>query len=335
MPSPVSVLESRLGINQVLTNLAQGYKQPDFVMRLLFPLADVSTYGGQIIQFDEAAYEDVTDDRADGAPYPEVQSGYSGVPFKLAFKGLTYKVPDKRRNEMANMKINWGAMATNVLMSKAGLRHEIESAAIATTAANYATNNVVTLSSGTQLNESGVDPDPVIRTGITAVGNQIGVEPNVMLIGVSAFDALATKYARNFTSTNTTPGLRQQLTEDTLAQIFGFARCRKVKALKKVGATKSRVMDKDIVLAYTNPAALNSDRLPYRPMGNIDVNMLEPSYGYTYVYVNNPLMYDPGRNEENKYTYYQLDFDRKVVATGVQESDSKIISGYLIKNAVA
>ena len=91
-------------------------------------------------------------------------------------------------------------------------------------------------------------------------------------------------------------------------------------------------MAKDIVLAYTNPAALEADRLPYRPTGSI--NIMQPSYGYTYVYRNNPLMYDPARNDEKGYTYYKLDFDREVVNTGVDDS-GKIISGYLVKAAVA
>lgn len=335
MPSPVSVLEARLGINQVLTNLAQGYKQPNYVFKSIFPIVPTSTYGGQLIQFDDSDYEDVSDDRADGAPYPEIQSGYSGRPFKLAFKGLLYKVPDKRRNEMGNLKINWGSLAVNKLMNKAGLRHEIESAAIATTLGNYATTNRITLTSGSQFNESAVDPDPYIRAGKSAVGNQIGVDPNVMLLGQDVFDALAAKYANNFTSTSTTPGLRQQLSEDTLAQIFGFAKVRVVKALKKVNGVRTRIMAKDIVMAYTNPAAINSDQMPYVAMGNIDVNMLEPSYGYTYAYENNPLVYDPGYNAENGYTFYKMDFDRKVAQVGVDETSGLIISGYLIKSAVA
>lgn len=335
MPVPVNITEARLGINMPLTNLAQGYKQQNYVMKLLYPMAEVSMYGGQVVSFDDSDYEDVSDDRADGTPYPEIQDGYEGKPFKLNYKGLSYKVPDKKRNEMSAMRINWGALATGKLMNKAGLRHEIESATVATNLNNYQSSNRLILAPGSQFNESGVDPDPVIRRAKTTVGDQIGVDPNVMILGQSPFDAMASKYANNFTSTGTTPGLRQQLTEDTLAAIFGFARVRICKAIRKVGNTRQRIFGKNIIMAYTNPAALDADKMPYRPTGPIDINMLEPSFGYTYVYQGNPLMYDPGRNEEAGYTFYKMDFDRKVVNTGVNEATNLIQSGFIIANAVA
>lgn len=328
---PTSLYESRLGINMPLTNLAQGYVQADYVMKLLYPLAEVNDFGGQIVSFDDSAYEEIDDDRADGTDYPEIEDSFSGKPFQLKTKGIKYKLPDKKRAQMENLRINWGEMASQAVMGRAGLMHEIQSATVATTVANYAATNRITLSSGSQLNEASVDPDPVIRTAKSAVSGQIGVDPNVAIFGQDAFDAFATKYARNFT--NTAPeGLRQQLTEDILASIFGLRRVRICKAIRKVAGVRTRIMAKDIILGYTNPAALEADRLPYRPTGQI--NIMQPSYGYTYVYRNNPLMYDPGRNEEKGYTFYKLDFDREVVNTGVDES-GKIISGYLIKNAVA
>lgn len=328
---PTSLYESRLGINMPLTQLAQGYIQPEYVMKLLYPLAEVNDFGGQIVSFDDSAYEEIDDNRADGTDYPEIEDTFTGKPFQLKTKGIKYKLPDKKRAQMENLRINWGDMAAQAVMNRAGLMHEIQSSVVATTVANYATTNRITLSSGSQLNEAAVDPDPIIRTAKSAVSSQIGVDPNVMILGQDPFDALATKYARNFTSTAPN-GLIPQMTEDTLANIFGFARVRVCKALRKVAGVRTRVFGKDIVMAYVNPAALNSDRLPYRPTGAI--NIMQPSFGYTYVYRNNPLMYDPGRNEEKGYTFYKLDFDREVVNTGVDDA-GKIISGYLIKNATA
>ncbi|MEH2138566.1 hypothetical protein [Nostoc sp.] len=328
---PTSLYEARLGINMPLTQLAQGYIQPEYVMKLLYPLAEVNTYGGQIVSFDDSAYEEIDDNRADGTDYPEIEDTFFGRPFQLKTKGIKYKLPDKKRDEMANLRINWGDMAAKAVMSRAGLMHEIQAAVRATTVANYATTNRVTLSSGSQLNEASVDPDPVIRAAKSAVSGQIGVDPNVGLFGQTAFDAFATKFARNFTSTAPN-GVIPQLTEDALANILGLSRVRVVKALRRVAGVRTRIMDKDIILGYTNPAALNGDRLPYRPDGVI--NIMQPGFGYTYVFRNHPLMYDPGRNEEKGYTFYKLDFDREIVNTGVDDS-GLIISGYLIKNAVA
>lgn len=329
---PTSLYGSRLNINMPLTQLAQGFVQPDYVMKLLFPLAEVSDYGGQIVSFDDSAYDEIDDNRADGTDYPEIEDTFNGKPFTLKTKGIKYKLPDKKREQMANLRINWGDMAAKAVMNRAGLMHEIQCAIQATTVGNYATTNRVTLTAGSQFNEANVDPDPVIRAAKTAVSSQVGVDPNVMILGRDVFDALATKYARNFTDASPS-GLRQQLTEDILANIFGMRRVRVCNAIRKVNGGRTRIMAKDMVLAYTNPDALEADRLPYRPTGAI--NIMQPSYGYTYVYRNNPLMYDPGRNEEKGYTFYKLDFDREVVNTGVDDGSGLIISGYLIKAAVA
>jgi hypothetical protein len=328
---PTSLYESNLGVNAILTNIAQRYTQPEFCMKLLYPLVEVGMMSGQIFQFDDSVYDEVDDNRADGDDYAEVEDGFAGKTFTLTSKGIKYKLPDKKRNQLGAMGYNWGQHAADFVMQKATFLHEVAAARLATTTGSYASTNRVTLSSGSQLNEAAVDPDPVIRTAKTAIADQIGAEPNVMILGRDAFNALAAKYARNFT--NTAPnGLRQQLTEDILAGIFGFERVRVCGVIAKVAGVKTRVFGKDIVIARTNPRALNSDRTPYKTTG--DIVPQEYSFGYTYVYRGNPLMYEPGRNEEKGYTYYKLDFDRSISQTGVNSSNA-IISGYLIKDAVA
>ena len=327
----ISLVGARAGVSLPLTNLAQGVVQPEYVMRLLYPLAEVGTYGGTVLQFDESDYEDVNDDRADDTSYPEIQSGYEGKPFKLSTKGLRYRVPDKRRKEMENLRINWGDLAAKSLMSRAGLRHEIQAATLASNVANYATTNRITLTTGGQFGDSGVDPDPIIRTGKTAVANQIGVEPNVAIMGRNVFDALATKYSKNFTSTNTTPGLRAQLTTDTLGGIFGFEKVVICDAIVKINGVKTKVFGNHMVMARTNPAAIDGVALPYRPNGAIDI--MTPAFGYTYVMQGNPRMYTPWYDQDRKATIYDLDFDRQVVNTGV-DANGLITHGYLIANAV-
>lgn len=332
MPLDQSLLAARATANMVLTTIAHGFVQPEYVMKLLFPLVETTTYGGVTIQFDSSVYEDVSDDRADDTPYPVVQTGYEGKPYKLNTKGLSYRVPDKRRREMENLRINWDQHATETLVGRGGLRHEIESATVAGTAANYASTHTQALTSGSYLNSVGFDPDPLIRSAKTTVAQTIGVSPNVMILDELSFDALASTYANNFTSTGTTPGLRQQLTEDTLAAIYGFSRVRIARALKKTPSGLVPILNKKIIIAYTNPAALNADRMAYRPNGNI--NQFSASMGYTYVMQGNPLMYNPYYDENRGATVYKMDFDRSVQATGVNAS-GLINHAYLITNTLA
>jgi hypothetical protein len=330
MATDISLSAARLGINLPLTTLAQSFIQPAMVMRLLFPLAEVPTYGGQIIQFDDSEYEDVEDARADDAPYPEIQSGYSGRPFKLNTKGLSYRVPDKRRKEMENLNLNWGQIARNQLMGRAVLKHETEAALVATTLNNYATTNRVTLTTGSQFNDAAVNPVRVIRTAKSAIASQIGVEGNVAIMGRSVYDELANRYANSFTSSEGV--VRPDLTLTQLATILGVERAAVCDALVKRGGVKQRVMDKSMILGFTNPQALDIDRLPY--VTDSAVTPMEMSYGYTYVMQGNPLMYEPYYDNDRGATVYKLDFDRKVVASAVDDS-GLIIGGYLIQNAVA
>jgi hypothetical protein len=330
---PTSLYESNLGVNAVLTNIAQRFVQPEFCMRLLYPLVEVDRYSGQIMSFDDSAYDDVWDDRGDGDDYREIEDTFSGQPFILTTKGLKYRLPDNKRNQLGAMGYNWGQHAATYLMEKAALKHELQAIAIATNTSNYASSNVTTLTTGGQFGDSGVDPDYYIRTAKQVIASQIGVEPNVMIIGRNVFTALAVKYAKNFTATAVFPGMKPQLTEDILASMYGFERVRVCGAIVKSGGARTMPFAKHVVIARTNPNALNSDRTPWKTSG--DIVPQSYSLGYTYVYKGNPLLYEPGRNEEKGYTYYKLDFHRSVVNVGVNQGTSQVIAGYLIYNASA
>ena len=307
--------------------------QPEFVMKILYPLAEVPTYGGTTIQFDDTVYEAANDQRADGAAYNEVQSGYTGGTFKLGMGGLRYVVTHKRRKEMENLNINWGAMAASTLANKAGLAHEMECAIASTTFGNYASTHRIALSAGSRFGDASVDPDPIIRAGKTAIANRIGLEPNVGVMGRAVFDALCTKYAKNFTTSMATtgPGLRQQLSLPDLAVIFGLQKMVICDANVKVaGGAMSKVFGNHLVLARVHPQALTGDALPYKPTGQI--NIVEPSFGYTYVMQGHPSMYAPWEDKHTKSMIYDLDFDRQVRNIGADAAGA-LTYGYLIQNA--
>lgn len=326
----LSIQGARLGINLPLTNLAQAYIQSEYKLKdVLFPPAEVGTYGGQVLQFGDSVYDDVDDARADDTPYPEVQWAYEGKPFKLNTRGISWRLGDKRRVEMENLRINWGQIARDELMNKVALRHEIEAVLIATNPANYLSSNRIALSVGSRLSD-GANPLRLIRTAKTAIANQIGVEGNVVVIGREVFDELCVLYSNSFVGGGGV--VRADLTEQQLATVFGVRRVVVCDALVRRGGVLQKVFGKHIVVAYTNPAALNADRLPYRPTGTI--NPMAISYGYTYVFRNNPLMYNPYYDNERHATVYQLDYDRSIVKTGVDQN-GQFTAGYLIMDAVA
>jgi hypothetical protein len=331
--SNLSLLESRLGVNKVLTNLAQGTVQPAFVMRNLFPLVDVSEYGGQLIEFDSSDYDDVDDDRADDSEYNEVESGYFGRPFTLQTKGLRYRVGDKKAKQMSANQISWSNVAASSLMNRAMLRHEVEASVLATDPTRYSTDNRQTLSPGAQIGDTNVDADMLIREGMAAVSGQVGLDPNVICFGRDVWDVMCNRYSQNFVSVATAPGMRLQLTPERFGEIYGFDKVVVCNAIRKVGGEPRRVFGKHIVMARVHSAALGAERTPWKTTGQITI--FEPSFGYTYVYQGNPLLFDPYRDEDRGATVYKMDFDRRVVNTGVDKNTGLITHGYLIHSAVA
>ena len=330
MPADISLTGARAGVSLPLTTIAQGWRQPDFVMKALYPLVEVPTFSGTVIQFDDSIYEDVTDDRADDAPYPEIQTGYTGTTYKLNTKGLSFRVPDKRRKEMENLRINWGKMATDTLMARAGLRHEIECALRATTFANYATTNRVALTAGNRFGDAGTNPDIIIRNAKDAVADLIGAEPNVCVMGRRVFSAMASRYGAIFASSSGTTGPRHQLTLEGFATLYGFRKVYICDANIKTASGRVKAFGNHMVMAYVNPKGIDAT-ISYS--ANADVNQFEPAFGYTYVMVNNPLMYTPYYDNERGATVYKLDFDRQIANTGVNGS-GLITHGYFIQDAV-
>ncbi len=330
MGTPNSLRNASAGVSISLTNVAQGFKMPQFVMRALFPLVETGDYDGRIIRFDDAIYEEIDDNRADDTTYPEVQDGYQGAAYSLSIKGFSYRVGDKKAKKMERMNINWGRRASTRMIQRAGLKHEIESAAVAVTPANYAAGNQIALAGAQQFNDPSSNPGTYIRAGRSAIAQQIGVDPNVMVMGREVFDTIQENELIKDRLKHTT---RDSLTTEMLANFYGFDEVRVCSALvKRANGTKEYVFGKNLVMAYTNPSALRQDRLPFRTTGTIDQE--EPSYGYTYTYMGNPQVFSPYRDDDRGATVYKLDFDRSVQAVGVNDANL-ITHGYLISNAVA
>lgn len=347
MAPNLSITAARAGTSLPLTTIAQGFRpQKPRVMSMMFPLVETGTYGGTVLSFDDSAYDEVQDDRADDTDYPEVQWGYEGLPYKLNTKGISTRIGDKRKIEMQNLRINWGQYATDLLMDKASLMHEIEAATIATTTGNYASTHRVTLTTGTQFSDASVDPMPAILTAKRAVSDAADENPNICIMGRDVYDALIVNpYIKEHVFHNTALNDRlsragidpaklapAQIHEGLLASLFGVNRVVICEAKRKVSGVKTRVFGKHMVFAYTNPAGLDGTRLPYRTNSNI--TNVQPAVGYTFVMSGHPLMFQPVRDEMKKADVYMLDFDRKVTAIGVNASGA-IVYGYLIANAVA
>lgn len=304
----MSPSDLRAGANRILTTIAQGYTNNDYVGNYLFPLAETIEHGGQIIQFDDSAFEVYDDTLAPGSEYQQIQNGYSGAPYTLDNKGLEYFLPDQYLNESRLRGIAWDELAVNSVMNATALKLEVEQATLATNSANYGSNTAA-LSGTAQWDNASSDPLATVNTWKSSIVQSVGKMPNTMVMGYPVFLALTNnaKIRAQFQYTSA-----QSITVDMLQAYFGVDKLVVGSALQNTGSgTRSFVWGKNVILAYTNPDALSSPRIPYAV--NQKISRFMPSFGYTYVMSGHPYMKSPVREERRDGTFYQGRFDRRAV----------------------
>jgi hypothetical protein len=303
-------------VDPVLTSIAQGYQNNEMVAQFLFPRVDVTVRGGQIIQFGKEAFMLYAAQRAPGENTKRVQFGYAGVPFALVDYSLEGQVPIENLQEAENGP---GIDAAQIAIDGVGaifdLRLEKFSADLARNAANYPAANKITLSGTSQWSDfSGVSsPASNIETGKEAIRAATGRLPNTMVMGPSVLSRLRLHPAiidrMKYTG-------RDVATPEFLGALFGIERVVVGNAIysNDAGTGFTDVWGKDVVLAYTNLAAVRSRGTP--------------TYGYTYNLRGYPQAEEPYMDRNAKSWLYPVDRSEAPVIAAAS-------AGYLITNAVA
>lgn len=306
-------------IDPVLTSIAQGYKQSQFVGENLFPQVPVGQRAGNIITFGKEDFMLYASGRAPGENTRRIQLGYSGSTFGLVDYSLEGAVPIEVYQEgiaaTNGWKIDHMAMAINKVQAIMALRLEYAQATIARTAGSYGAGNKVTLSGTGQWSDfTGVSqPIQNIETAKEAVRAATGKRPNTVVMGAAVMAKLRQhpivvdrmKYTG-----------RDVATVEILANLFGVDRVLVGDAIysNDAGTAFTDVWGKDVVVAYTETGSV--------------ADMGAPSYGYTYNLGGYPLVEQP---------YY--DRNAKSWFVPVTRSEAPVLAsalaGYLITNAVA
>ena len=306
-------------IDPVLTNVAQGYKQPDFVGGSLFPQVPVSLRAGKIITFGKEDFMLYNTARAPGENTKRIQFGYSGSNFALVDYSLEGAVPIEVYQEGSNGANGWSidhmAMAIKKVSAIMALRLEKAQADLARTAATYASNNKTTLSGTSQWSDYTGTSNPItnVETAKEAIRAATGKRPNTMVMGAAVMAKLRAhpvivdrlKYTG-----------RDIATTDILASLFGVDKVLVGDAIysNDAGTAFTDVWGKDVVLAYTETAAL--------------ADMGTPTYGYTYNLNGYPIVEQPYFDRNAKSWFVPVTSAEAPVIAGAG-------AGYLITNAVA
>lgn len=300
-------------VDPILTSVAQGYQQDEFVGGALFPTVPVNQRAGRIITFGKESFQLVNTARAPGENTKRVQFGYAGAPYALIDFSLEGQVAVEMMEEsLAVPGIDQEELAINGVQAIMALGLEYAQAQIARNAASYAASNKVTPAAGDKWSASTSDPIEQVEAAKEAIRASTGKLPTTMVLGASVFSKLKNhpKVIERIKYTG-----RDVPTVALLSSLFDIPDVRVGRAVSANDAGQfADVWGKDVVLAYTPTAGLAQQGLP--------------SYGYTYNLSGYPVV-EPAYPERNpKSWFYPVTrVEAPVLAAP--------LAGYLITGAVA
>lgn len=289
---PQQTLAQARVIDPILTTVAQGYRNANFIGSALFPAVPVDQRGGKIVAFGKEDFMIYRTARAPGTNTPRVQFGYSSSSYALEQHALEGQVPFEQMQDARQVPgIDQGQMAVRKVQNIIGLRLEKAQADLATTAANYPTGNKTTLSGTAQWSDyTNSNPSAAIETAKDAIRSKVGLRPNVVALGAAVFSTLRQHPAIidriKYTG-------RDVVTTELLAALWGVDRVVVGDAVYASDAgVFSDVWGKFVVVAYTDTTGL--------------MDMGVPTFGYSYQLRGYPLVERPYEDRNAKSWIYPV-----------------------------
>lgn len=308
---PMSNKQVRV-VDQILTTVARGYSNPQFVGNKLFPVVPVSVSGGQIIEFNKDSWRKFNLRRAPGGDVTEIDYGYAGKPYALVQDSVHGKVPREHlRDGATSPGINHGTIATNTAMGAIQRSQEIDQATLATTASKYAATNKIDLTASSWNNPARNPVNDIVK-GKQAVADATGFEGNTLVLSGAAWNALSTN--------PNVLGLFTRGEVETLIITPQMLAAKLDITEIAVGRTTYINADGDTVKAWGTDAVL-----AYTDIGSM-TNAL-PSYGYTYQMDGNPVVEQAWYNNTNKSWMYPVNNEYSPVIAGADAGYLFIAAG--------
>ena len=268
-------------VDPVLTNLATGYTNEQFVGDQLMPFVLVDKEGGKIPLFGKEHFKVYSTERALRAKSNRINPEDIGeVDVALDEHDLEYPI-DYREDAESAFPLQ--ARATNTVVEGIRLRHEVMVAEMVQNPANYSVGNKIALSGASRFTDDTSDPEGVVSDAKAAVRAKIVKEPNTMVIGYSTWRVLKRHPKLKAILSDTRSRLVQLADLREIFEIENIVIGRAVKA-SDAGVTTD-IWGDNMVLAYVPKAS--GDRSPY-----------EPSFGYTLRKKGNPVV--DTRTEDGK-----------------------------------
>ena len=275
-------------VDPVLSALALGYSNAEFIGDQLLPFVTLDKEGGKIPRFGKDVFRLYATERALRAKSNRINpDDVDGIDISLDEHDLEYPI-DYREDAEAAFPLQ--THATNRVVEGIRLRHEAMVASITQNPANYPTGNKIALSGSAVFTDPNSDPEGVVDEAKAAVRNKIVKEPNTMVIGYKAWRALKRH-----------PKLKAILS-DARSRLVQIADLREIFEIENIVVGKgiystdngvvTDLWGGNLVLAYVPKAApAVAGDAPVR-------SAYEPSFGYTLRKKGNPVV--DTRTEDGK-----------------------------------
>lgn len=251
-------------VDPVLTSIARGYRNAQFIGHMLFPIAPVDKEGAIVPLFGKEAFRLWETERAIRAKSNVMTpDDIDTLDVVLREHDLAYPVDYREQQESM---FDAEARAAKRVKDAIDLRCEWACAALAQNTNTYLAGGKVALSGVSQWSNNGGDPVAAIEAGKEVVRSRIGIRPNTIVMGASVYQSLKfhTKLQAALGSTE-----RKLVTLEHLRVLFGINDIQIGEALAGDSATGD-VWGDNLILAYV--AKPSTDRA---------ADYEEPSFGYT------------------------------------------------------
>jgi len=299
-------------IDPILSNIALGYSDMDFIGDAVVPRVPVNAMGGQILQFGKESFMASHRRRSPGGRMHRMDIGFLGKHYSLVQDGIEGKVPFEWLRDAQNVPgIDLGTRALNAVMRVITLGLEIDRASLVTNPANFSAGSTVTLT-GTSKWSDGINSSPVtdVDLGRETIRSLTGTYPNTLTLGPRVFNALKnhSKIKDQFKYSSA-----DSLTTDMLARYFTIDRVLVGRAVQSDDSgTMTDVWGNYALLSYS----------PLTPSG-----IEQPAFAYTYTMEGHPLVEQPYFERDIRSWLYPTVMERQPVITCAD-------AGYLIQGPV-
>ena len=306
-------------VDPVLTNVARGYRHAMHAFSHLFPFVMVGQRAGRIVEFGAEDFAEFDLYRAPGAARQRLNVGHDSDPYALRQRAVDGVLPFERMQEAnAVPGINLGRRTSAQSLAFASLQVELQASGMATSAANYSADNTSALAGAARWNHGDSRPSAAVKKAKERIRVGVGMEPNVLVIGVEVFDALQENADVIDRIKHTRGPSDDPITEALLAGYFGVDKVVVGRARKGKPGAFEAVWGKNAILAYVGVSSMDA----------AEADMGAPSFGYTYRLEGYPMVGEPWQDRTCDSWISPVTVEDEPVIAGAD-------AGYLFRTVVS